>query len=123
MIRAFMRSPLPNTLAVLVLAGLIIAWITSLLWAMRNKPVETEKGPYTWLLPLFALLGLPAMVDLLQTSGIALAFAALVFLVFAADFIVPILKITRRPSSGFIHDWTKWAILISAVGGLAVVGY
>src|SRR5512142_2698712 len=100
MIRAFMKSPLPNSLAVVVLIGLIAAWVLSLILAMRARPVDTERGRYTWLLPVFALLGFPAMVDLLQTTGIALFFAAIVFIVFAADFIVPILKATGQSSGG-----------------------
>ncbi len=123
MIRAFMRSPLPNTLAVVVFIALIVAWVLSLILAIREKRIDTDKGWYTWLLPVFALLGFPAMVDLLQTSGIALFFAALVFLVFVADLIVPILKVTRQSSAGIVRDWYKWGILISAIGGLAVVGY
>ena len=123
MIRAFMRSPLPNSLAIVVLIALIVSWVTSLVLAMRDRPVDTEKGRYDWLLVVFSLLGFPAMVDLLQTSGIALFFAGLVFVVFVANLIMPILKITRQSSSVFVRDWYKWCILISAIGGLAIVSY
>src|SRR5512138_1441594 len=105
MIRIFMKSPLPNSLAVLVLIGLIIAWVISLLMALRDKPIDMQKGWFAWLLPVAALLGFPAMVDLLQTSGIALAFAALIFVVFVADFIVPILHNTEQSKRDFVTDW------------------
>jgi uncharacterized membrane protein len=114
---------LPNSLAVLVLVGLIVAWVTSLLLAMRENPVETKRGWLAWLLPVMALLGFPAMVDLLQTSGIALAFAAVTFAVFVADFIVPILHNTEQSKRGFVMDWYKWCVLVSTIGGLAIVTY
>lgn len=117
-----MKSPLPNTLAVAVLVGLIVAWVLSLILAMRDKPIDTN-GRYTWLLAVFSLLGFPAMVDLLQTSGIALLFAAIIFVVFAANFIVPILKATRQSSGALVRDWYKWGILLSVIGGLAVITY
>ena len=123
MIRTFMRSPLPNTLAVVVLLALIAAWIVSLVLALREKPVSTEKGAYTWLLSVFALLGIPAFIDLLQTSGIALAFAAVLAVVFLLNIAVPILKVTGDSSNPFVRDLYKWAILLSAIGGLAIVSY
>lgn len=123
MIRAFLRSPLPNTLAIVVLVALIITWITSLILSMRDKPIDSNRGWYAVLLPAFSLLGIPAFTDLLQTSGIALAFALVVFVVFLLNIFMPILKTSGRSSSAFVRDWNKWAILISAIGGLAVVGY
>ncbi len=123
MIHAFMKSPLPNTLALVVWIALIVAWVLSLILALREKPINTEHGSYTWVLSAFALLGIPAFVDLLQTSGIALAFAAVLALVFLANIVVPILKASGSSSSPFVRDWYKWAILISAIGGLAVVSY
>ncbi len=123
MIRAFLRSPLPNTLAVVVLVALIVTWITSLILSMRDKPIDTNRGWYAILLPAFSLLGIPAFIDLLQTSGIALAFAVVVFLVFLLNIFMPILKMSGRSTSPFVRDWNKWAILISAIGGLAIVSY
>ncbi len=123
MIHAFMKDPLPNSLAIVVWVALIVAWVMSLVLALRERPIDTEKGSYTWLLPVFALLGIPAFIDLLQTSGIALAFAAVLALVFLANIVVPILKVTGSSSSPFVRDWYKWAILLSAIGGLAIVSY
>ncbi len=90
---------------------------------MRAKPVDTETSRLTWFLPVLALLGFPAMIDLLQTTGIALLFAAIVFVVFVFNLLLPILKVTHQSSGALVRDWYKWAIVISAIGGLAIVTY
>ncbi len=123
MIHAFMKDPLPNSLAIVVWIALIVAWVMSLILALREKPIDTEKGSYTWLLSAFAVLGIPAFIDLLQTSGIALGFAAVLALVFLANIVAPILKATGSSPSPLVRDWYKWCILISAVGVLAIVSY
>ncbi len=123
MISIFMRSPLPNTLAVIVLIALIVSWFTSIVLSLRNIPVETDKGWFATLLPLFSILGIPAAFDLLQTSGATALFAAIILVIFLLNIVIPILKISRKSSNVFIMDWYKWSILISAIGGLVVAGY
>jgi len=123
MIDKFMRDPQANTLAVIVLIALIITWITSMIINLRDEPVQTEKGWYAWLLPLFSLLGIPAVLDLLQTSGITSVFAAIVLIVFALNIIIPILRISGKSSPELVRDWYKWSIPISIIAGLAVAGY
>ncbi|HMU91978.1 MAG TPA: vitamin K epoxide reductase family protein [Anaerolineales bacterium] len=123
MINIFMKSPLPNTLAVIVLLALIITWVTSIVLSMRDVPVETEKGWYANLLPIFSILGIPAVLDLLQTKGVTFVFAAIVFTVLLLNIVVPILKIYGKSSHFLVADWYKWSVLISTVGGLAVAGY
>lgn len=123
MIHTFMKSPLPNTLAVLVLASLVITWITSIVLSMGNRPVNTDQGWFAKLLPVFSLLGIPAATDLLQAGGLVLPFAGVVFIVFALNIVLPILMTARRSSSPLIHDWYKWSVLVSVIGGLAVAGY
>jgi uncharacterized membrane protein len=123
MIDKFMRDPLGNTLAVIVLIALIITWFTSLILALRNAPVRTDKGWYAWLLPIFAFLGIPGTLDLLRTGGIASIFAVITFVVFVLNIIMPILHMRGKSSYSLATDWHKWAIPISVVGGLAVSGY
>ncbi|MFN8411503.1 MAG: vitamin K epoxide reductase family protein [Anaerolineales bacterium] len=123
MIDIFMKSPLPNTLAVIVLLALIVTWFTSIAFSMRDVPIHTEKGWYAKLLPIVSLLGIPAALDLIQTKGIAFVFAAIVFIVLLLNFIFPILKISGKSSHFLITDWYKWSVLISAIGGLAVTSY
>lgn len=123
MIDTFMRSPGPNTLAVIVLVALIVTWVTSLMFSLRNTPVRTDTGWFAWLLPIVTLLGIPAALDLFQTTGITLLFAAITFIVFALNIVVPILHIRGMSTHPLVRDWYKWAILFAVIGGLVVSGY
>jgi uncharacterized membrane protein len=123
MIDIFMRSPLANTLAVIVLIALIIAVLISIILSTRDIPIPLDKGGFTKLLPAFSILGIPATLDLLQTNGIAFLFALIVFIVFILNIIIPILKISGKASYSLVRDWYKWSILISTIGGLAITGY
>jgi uncharacterized membrane protein len=123
MIDKFMRDPLGNTLAVIVLIALIVTWIISLVRALGNAPVRTDKGSYAWLLPIFTLLGIPGVLDLLRTGGITFIFAAITFVVFLLNIVIPILHMRGKSSQPLITDWYKWAIPIVVIGGLAVSGY
>lgn len=123
MIRTFMRSPLPNSLAVVVLIALIVAWVTSLMLAMREKPVEEDRGWHAWLLLVGGVIGLPALVDLVQTTGIALVFALFVIAVFVIEIAVQVMRLGGRSSNALVREWPKWSILLLALGGLAVVSY
>ena len=123
MIDKFMRYPVGNTLAVIVLIALIVTWFTSLILALKNAPVRTDKGWYASLLPIFALLGIPPALDLLQTGGITFVFAAIAFVVFVLNIFIPILYMRGKSSHPLVNDWYKWAIPITVIGGLVVSGY
>ncbi len=123
MLKIFLRSPLPNTLAVAVLVSLLVVWITSLVLSLRDAPVNTERGWYPVLLPAFSLLGIPAVIDLLQAEASARVYAVLVCLVFLANIFVPILRARGRVTSPLTNDWYRWSILFSALAGLAVAAY
>jgi uncharacterized membrane protein len=123
MINTFMKSPPANSLAVLVLIALVITWITSLLLSLRDVPVRTDKGWYAASLPLFSLLGIPAALDLLQIKGVELLFAAIVFVVFLLNIMIPVLRMIGKSSPPLVTGWQKWAIPVSSLGGLAVAGY
>ena len=123
MIDTFMRSPLPNALAVIVLLALVISWLVSILSAMKDVPVQTETGPFAWLLPIFSVLGLPAALDLLQTKGMTSAFAAVVFIVFLLNIVIPVLKISGSVPNISGADWYKWSVPLTVLGGLTVAGY
>lgn len=123
MIFNFMKSPMANSYAVIVLIALVISWITSLILYSKDETISTRKGWYAWLLPIFSLLGIPATMDLLQTIGVTTFFAATVFIVFALNIVIPILKLTGKSSHPLVVNWDKWAVPISVIGGLAVAGY
>ena len=123
MINIFMKSPLPNTLAVIVLIALVVSWLTSLFLSLGNNPIAINKGWYAWLLPFFSLLGLPAAIDLLQIKGVAFIFAIPVFLIFLLNVFVPVLGITGKSSNPIVTHWYKWSIPVAVLGGLIVAGY
>ena len=123
MIDKFMRNPATNSLAVVVLAALIVSWVLSVILISKDTPVSVGRGWYTKLMLLFSLLGVPAVLDLIQTNGIALAFAVITFLILALNIVVLLLHIMGRISHGLVRDWKKWAVPILAVGGIAVAGY
>ncbi len=118
-----MKFPVGNTLAVIVLLALIITWFTSLILSLRNAPVRTDRGWFAWILPIFALLGIYPAIDLLQSGGITSIFAAIVFIVFALNIVIPVLHIRKTSTQPLISNWYKWAIPIVVIGGLAVSGY
>lgn len=123
MINIFMKSPLPNTLAVIVLIALAITWFTSILLSLREAPIETEASWFASLIPLFSILGIPAALDLLQTNGLTLVFAASIFIAFMLNILIPILKVFKKASYPLVTDWYKWTILISSIAGLVVASY
>lgn len=123
MLYTFMKDPLANSLAVLVLVALIASWIASLVIILIDKPVDSARSWHNKLLPLFALLGLPAALDLLQTKGVTMVFASIVMLAFLLSILLPILRLTQKSSHPFVTDWNKWAVPVLVIGGLAVAGY
>jgi len=123
MLNIFMKSPLPNTLAVAVLIALIFTWFVSVILALRDTPVQTDSGWFAYLLPVFSLLAFPAFWDLLQTDGIAFLSAVIVLVVFILNVIIPILKIAKRSTHWLITDWYTWSVLVSCIGGLVMTIY
>jgi len=123
MIDKFMRDPLGNTLAVIVLIALIITWFTSLILTLRDAPVRTNKGRYAWLLSSFAFLGIPGNLDLLRSGGMTSLFAAITFVIFVLNIVIPILHMRGKSLHPLVIGWYKWAIPITVVGGLVVSGY
>jgi uncharacterized membrane protein len=122
MIDNFLKNPLTNTLAVIVLITLVVAWIVAILLISRDTTVSSGKNWFTKMLFAFTLPGIPAALDLLQTTGAALAFATVGFLVLFTNIVVLILQLSEK-NSHIIKDWFKWSIPVLAIGGLAVSGY
>jgi uncharacterized membrane protein len=123
MVSNFLKDPVANTLAVIVLAALVISWITSLVIILKDSPVHAAKSWHNKVLPVFALLGLPAALDLLQTSGVTLFFAILVTIALILNIVIPFLRLNEKSLNTFVVDWYKWAVPVISVGGLAVAGY
>jgi uncharacterized membrane protein len=123
MINIFMRSPLPNTLAVMVLIALATTWAISLVLSLRSEPVYMDRGWFPKLLPTFTALGMPAALSILQTTGIAFVFSTIVFIALILNIVVPLIRLSGRTSNHLVDDWYRWSILVSTLGGLAVTIY
>jgi uncharacterized membrane protein len=123
MIDKFMLHPLPNTLAVLVLLALIFSWFTLVILAVSGSSTSFGKGWYTRLMLVVSVLGVPAIFDLLQTTGIALMFAVIASLVIVLNIAVLMLRLAGNTLYGLVNDWFKWAIPVLVLGGLSVAGY
>jgi len=118
-----MLHPLPNALAVVVLLALIFSFFTSIILALKDAPTSFSQSWYTKLILGFSFLGIPAIFDLLQTSGIALVFAIIAALVIAINIAVLIMRLAGKTSPRLVNDWFKWSVPVLSVGGLAVCGY
>jgi uncharacterized membrane protein len=123
MINLFLKSPLPNGLAVAVLIALVVTLIASLVKVLGTEKVVTDRGWFACLLPAFSVLCVPAAIDLLQAKGSAPLWASVVFIAFLLNLILPLLSISRKSSHALAVDWYKWSMLASVVAGFAVAGY
>jgi uncharacterized membrane protein len=123
MINIFMKDPLANSLAVIVLIALVLCWVASLAIILKDSPVYAANSWHNKLLPVFSLLGLPAVLDLLQTSGLTLALATVATLVLILNLVIPVLRLAQKSTHPLVVDWNKWAIPVISIGGLAVAGY
>jgi uncharacterized membrane protein len=123
MLQIFMKDPVANGLAVIVLIALIASWILSMAIILRDKPVHAPQSWHNKLLPIFTLLGFPAAFDLLQTRGLELFLAVLITLALILSLVVPWLRQSGKSTHPLVTDWYKWAVPILAVGGVAVASY
>ena len=123
MIQTFMKDPVANTLAIIVLVALVISWIVSLAIILKDNPVHAAKSWHNKLLPIFALLGIPAALDLLQTNGLTLFLAIIVTIAIILNIVMPLLRLAEKSPHPFVEDWYKWAVPVISIGGLAVAGY
>jgi uncharacterized membrane protein len=123
MINMFMKDPLANSLAVIVLIALVLCWIASLSIILKDTRVDAAQSWHNKLQPVFAFLGLPAALDLIQTRGLTLALATVATLVLILNLVIPILRLTRKSAHPLVVDWNKWAVPFLVAAGLAVAGY
>lgn len=123
MIDKFLENPQTNTLAVIVLIILVISCVISILLISKDTPVSSGKNWFTKMMLAFTLPGIPAVLDLLQTNGEALIFAAIGSLALVINIVILMLLIAEKTSHFLIKDWFKWSIPLLVIGGLAVSGY
>ena len=123
MLDNFMNDPQANFRAVLVLIGLIASLVISLALTLRSAPVPTGKSWFTALTPVFALLGVPAAFDLLQTSGLTFFLAGVALAALVISIILSLLILFQKSPQGWVDIWKRWAIPLLVAGGIAVAGY
>lgn len=123
MISNFMKDPITNGLAVIVLIALVVSFIGSLSLMLRESPISKGKSWYSGLLFFFPLLGLPSALDLIQSGGLASVLAGVFFVTLALSIVMPILLLTKKSPHKIVENWHQWAVPVLVVGGLAVAGY
>ncbi len=112
-----------NPLAAMVLAALVISEIASLLLMGRKTPIPVVKSWHAGGLALWAVFGLPAIVDLLQTRGLPVVFAAVVLLALVLTIIASVLNFTQKSPQPLVANWYTWAIPLLVASGFIVAGY
>ncbi len=118
-----LRDIQANPLAAIVLLALIFGELASLFLMARTTPIPAVKGWHAAFLSVFAVLGLPGVLDLLRTSGIALVLAAVVLVVIALNILFPLLNAAQKSTYPLTANWQTWAIPVLVVGGFVVAGY
>ncbi len=118
-----MRDIQANPLAAIVLLARVLGELASLLLMARTTPIPAVKGWHAGFLSVFAVLGLPGILDLFRTSGIAVVLAAVVLVVIIANIAVPLLNLSQKSTPALAANWYTWAIPVLVVGGFVVAGY
>lgn len=123
MIDKFLQAPLANSLAVIVLITLIVSWFTSLYLALQETAISLEQGGYIKLMLVIGLLGIPAIIDLLQTQDVAFLFALTASLALFLSISILFAQIVKKLPTFLPKNWSRWLMLVLVIGGLAVAGY
>ncbi len=112
-----------NQLAVIVLFFLILSLIASLVLILKSTPIATGKSWYTAIIPVFALLGFPGILDLMKTGGLTGFFAVMVFIVLVSAVAFPVICFFLKNGEESYKRWFAWSIPMIVGGGLLVAGY
>jgi uncharacterized membrane protein len=122
-LQKFNRDPVANTLAVTVLAALIFSLIAALVIALSSGPAPASKSWFTWALFVFAILGIPSVLDLLQTKGLVFVLALIVAAIFAILIAAPALMGIGKGEGPILKNWFTWAVPLISVAGVIVATY
>jgi uncharacterized membrane protein len=119
----FARAIQANPLAAIVLAALIMGELIAFAVMMQKTPIPIAPGWHTGFLAVLALLGFPAILDLLQTGGVTVFFAAVILVVLVLNIVIPLLSFTQTAAPRLAANWQTWAIPVLVVAGLVVASY
>ena len=112
-----------DLLAVVVLGALIFSAAMSVYFIFKSNREITSIGFYRLFLPTLSLLGFPAALDLIQTTGKIKFFAIFVFIVLVLNLLLPLLQYLRKTPAQSAKNWIGWAIPVFVAAGLVVAGY
>lgn len=112
-----------DLLAVIVLVALIFSAVMSVYFIFRSNREITSIGSYRILLPLLSMLGFPAALDLIQTTGNIKFFAIFVFIILILNLILPIIDYLRKTPAQSAKNWIVWSTPVLVAAGLVVAGY
>jgi len=119
----FNQDRAANSLAVAVLAALIISLILSLVVALGEAPLPGGRSWYSALWLLFTLLGAPAVIDLLRTSGLTFVLALVVAIAFILAAAMAISVMASKSPQAWERLWATWGIPILTIAGVIVASY
>ena len=112
-----------DLLAVIVLIALIFSAVMSAYFIFKSDREITSIGLYRVLLPLLSLLGFPAAIDLVQTTGFIKFSSFFVFLILILNLLLPIVEFFRKTPAQNPKNWIAWAVPVLVTAGLVVAGY
>lgn len=112
-----------DLLAVIVLVALIFSAVMSVFFIFKSNREIASIGWYRILLPLLSLLGFPAALDLILTTGNIKFFAKFVLIVLVLNLLLPILEYLRKTPAQSAKNWIVWSTPVFVAAGLVVAGY
>lgn len=112
-----------DLLAVIVLAALVSSAAMSVYFIFKSNHEITSIGCYRILLPLLSLLGFPAALDLIKTTGNIKFFAIFVFVILMLNLLLSTLDFIRKTPAQNPKNWINWAVPVLVAAGLVVAGY
>lgn len=119
----YARDPAGNGMAVTILGVMIVVLILVLVMSLADTPALTAKSWYMAGLPLFGLLGVWVVQNLLQTTGTAFFLAAVAFVVMLIQIVVPLYILFNKTPGPFLEQWYSWSIPLLVVAGSLVAIY
>jgi uncharacterized membrane protein len=113
-----------NPLTAVVLVALVVGELAALALMARTAPLSVAAlGWHSGVGALWAVLGLPAILDLLRASGFPLVLAAVALVVLVLQIVLPLLAFTPLVTQPLVARWPDWAVPVLVVGGVVVAGY
>lgn len=112
-----------DLLAFFVLVLLIFSLLFSFLIIFKSEQFNTRKKWFPLLLMLFSLMGFPAVLDLMTTSGYTKYLAIIIFIILLIPSIVGLMGFVQKRPFALVEKALDWLALPFITGGLIVSAY